>query len=446
MTVSFLNQSIFHCIYATNQGIMVIVACDIPQMITILILCQEMSRLKRRFLRTAWASAALLALALSTASPNSAEAQLTANERSPSLGDSIANPGPVANLSGALDRSDVHAAMRKVGSWQNAIIANAPSDDWTFATLYMGMLTASHTLQEARYHETVLRAAQALHWELGPRQTHADDQAIGQVYLRLYQERPDEERVAPTRNQLDAVIQLPDDPAKPVWWWCDALFMAPPVFAALSQETHDPKYLAYMDREWHITSNLLWDPQEKLFSRDASYLSKHEKNGRKVFWSRGNGWVMGGIVGVLEHMPLDDPRRGFYVNRLQQMAESIRAIQGKDGLWRTGLLDAAAYPEPEVSGSAFFVYAITWGIDHGILDTAKYGPVVTRGWAGLVQHIYADGRLGDIQPVGEAPGAYTPGSSYVFGIGAFLLAGSEIDTWLASNPRTNSTTSLGKQQ
>ena len=187
-----------------------------------------------------------------------------------------------------------------------------------------------------------------------------------------------------------------------------------------------------MDHQWHLTSDLLWDDQEKLFSRDTSYWNKTEKNGRRVFWSRGNGWVMGGLVSILENMPANDPRRGFYVKRLQDMAAAVAAIQGKDGLWRPGLLDSAAYRNPEVSGSAFFVYAITWGIEHGLLDANRYTPVVTRGWAGLVQHIYADGRLGDIQPVGEAPGAYAPGASYVFGVGAFLLAGSEIDTWLAS--------------
>jgi hypothetical protein len=50
-----------------------------------------------------------------------------------------------------------------------------------------------------------------------------------------------------------------------------------------------------------------------------------------------------------------------------------------------------------------------------------------------VQHIYADGRLGCIQPVGAAPGAYTAGASYVFGTGAFLMAGSEM-TKFAENP------------
>ena len=132
---------------------------------------------------------------------------------------------------------------------------------------------------------------------------------------------------------------------------------------------------------------------------------------------------------MLETLPANDPRRPFYVTKLRAMSESIARLQGTDGLWRPGLLDAADYPYPEVSGSAFFVYAMAWGIDHHLLSAKQYGPVVRRGWAGLVSHIYADGRLGCIQPVGAAPGAYGPGASYVFGVGAFLLAGSEVDRW-----------------
>jgi rhamnogalacturonyl hydrolase YesR len=118
------------------------------------------------------------------------------------------------------------------------------------------------------------------------------------------------------------------------------------------------------------------------------------------------------------------------------MAAAIASIQGEDGLWRSGLLDAADYPNPETSGSSFFVYAMAWGIDHHVLEKTVYLPVVARAWSGLVKHIYADGRLGDIQPVGAAPGAYTPSSSYVFGTGAFLLAGSEVAR-LASHGRAS---------
>ena len=373
---------------------------------------------------------AAVVLALGALAGHPALGQMTADERKAVVGDAPADPGPLAtDLSGALKPSSIQAAMRKVVDWQNARVADSPSQDWTFATLYIGMLSASDTLRDPRYRDAVVAVADHYHWTLGPRKTHADDQAIGQTYLWLYQQKPDPQRIESLKAQLDEIMQAPDDPAKPVWWWCDALFMAPPVWSGLATATRDPRYLAYMHHEWQVTSDLLWDPQEHLFFRDSTYFDKREKNGKKVFWSRGNGWVMGGLVRVLESMPANDTRRSFYVRRLQAMAQSVRKIQGADGLWRPGLLDAADYPYPEVSGSAFLVYAIAWGLNHHLLDKKEFAPVVQRGWAGLVAHIYEDGRLGCIQPVGASPGAYTPDASYVFGTGAFLLAGSEVNRW-----------------
>jgi rhamnogalacturonyl hydrolase YesR len=114
------------------------------------------------------------------------------------------------------------------------------------------------------------------------------------------------------------------------------------------------------------------------------------------------------------------------------MADRIASIQGKDGLWRSGLLDAADCDLPEVSGSAFFTYSLVWGINHGLLDRAKFEPIVTRAWAGMLAHIYADGWLGSIQPIDGQPGKFKPSASYVYGVGGFLLAASELDV-LAHN-------------
>ncbi len=382
--------------------------------------------------RTHFGRVGLLALAavaclLCTDPATAAQTQLTENERRAVVGDAPENPGPLAHgLSGRLRPAAVKAAMRKVADWQLARVEGSFSKDWTFATLYLGMLAASDTLQDSRYSDFVKGIAQHYDWTLGPRKTHADDQAIGQSYLWLYSRQPEAEKITPLRTQFDEIMLVPDNPLKPVWWWCDALFMAPPVWAQLAAATHQDKYLSYMDREWHVTSALLWDSRDHLFYRDSSYFDQREKNGSHVFWSRGNGWVMGGLVRVLTFMPENDPRRPFYIEKFRQMSEKILSIQGKDGLWRSGLLDAADYPYPEVSGSAFFVYAMAWGVHHGILDRETYRPAVARGWSGLVSHIYQDGRLGCIQQVGGAPGAFTPGASYVYGTGAFLLAGSEV--------------------
>ncbi len=132
----------------------------------------------------------------------------------------------------------------------------------------------------------------------------------------------------------------------------------------------------------------------------------HEKNGEKIFWSRGNGWVMGGIVRVLKELPPDSPLRPKYVAQLKEMAAAALAIQGSDGLWRPGLLDSDSYPLPEISGSAFITYAMAYGVNEGILDRATYWPAVEKAWAGMLKHVYADGRLGCIQPVGAGPGCF----------------------------------------
>jgi unsaturated rhamnogalacturonyl hydrolase len=340
-------------------------------------------------------------------------------------GDTLDNPPPLANLSGDLNARAITVAMRKVGDWELERSRANFSQDWTFAALYAGFMAAAKSVPEARYQDAMLQVGNKFDWKPGPRAGHADDQAIGQTYLELYRDDHEARMIGPTREQLDAVIKTPDDPQKPVWWWCDALFMAPTVWARLYRASGNKSYLDYMDHEWWITSNLLYDPQEHLYYRDATYLQKREANGKKLFWSRGNGWVMAGLARVLAEMPDDYPTRQKYVDQYKQMASRIAWLQGPDGLWRPGLLDADAYPLPEVSGSAFFVYSLAWGIDHHILDRATYLPVVQRGWKGLVSHIYVDGRLGCIQPIGAAPGDFKPSSSYVYGTGAFLLAGSE---------------------
>jgi unsaturated rhamnogalacturonyl hydrolase len=235
------------------------------------------------------------------------------------------------------------------------------------------------------------------------------------------------ERIADTKAILDRLIERPDDPAKDLWWWCDALFMAPPVLTRMSIATGDPKYRMFMEHEWAITTKSLYDPSHHLYFRDARYLTRKEKNGQPIFWSRGNGWVMGALVKVLQTMPATDPRRPEFVQQFRDMAAEAASIQGKDGLWRSGLLDPDSYSLPEISGSAFFTYAIACGINEHILDRNKYLPVIERSWTGMLSHIYADGRLGSIQPIDGQPGIFKPSASYVYGVGGFLLAGAELE-------------------
>jgi rhamnogalacturonyl hydrolase YesR len=345
----------------------------------------------------------------------------------PFVGDAPAQVPPLAkDLSPKFKRSDVEKALRKVADWQLDRARPDFNKDWTYAALYAGFMALPTAVAGSRYQDAMLEMSKSFDWQLGPRIALADDQAIGQTYMQLYLQHHDPAMMAPTRQRFETVMQMPDNPAKPLWWWCDALFMAPPVLAELAKATGDRRYVTFLDREWSITSAKLYDPAQHLFYRDASFLNQHEQNGRSIFWSRGNGWVMAGLVRVLEYMPQDDPLRSKYVHQLREMAAAVAPLQGDDGLWRPGLLDAEAYRLPESSGSAFITYALAYGVRKNILDRKRYLPIVKKAWAGLLSHVYEDGRLGCIQPIGTAPGDFSATSSYVYGVGAYLLAGSEI--------------------
>jgi rhamnogalacturonyl hydrolase YesR len=369
------------------------------------------------------------AQAVQTRPAEAAPATTSSSVERATVGDSPDNPGPLAtDISPALTHAAIRKAERKVADWQLATAEEKFNQQWTFAALYDGMLAASKSTGDPRYHDAMVKMAQHFNWKLlNSRFPHADDMALGQSYMDLYLQKRDPVRMADTKTVLDQLIASKDDPSKLLWWWCDALFMAPPVLARMSAATGDRRYLDYMDREWWQTSASLYDPAEHLYFRDSRYFTQKQDNGQKIFWSRGNGWVMGAFVKVLEVMPADYPGREKYIAQYQQMAERIASIQGKDGLWRSGLLDPAAYDLPEVSGSAFFIYSLAWGINHGVLDRARFTPVVTRAWAGVLEHIYADGRLGSIQPIDGQPGKFKPSASYVYGVGGFLLAASEMD-------------------
>ena len=344
-------------------------------------------------------------------------------------GDAPDDPGPLATgLSPATTHKDVRRAAKMVADWELARTQAVFNRQWTFAALYDGFLAASKVTGDARYHDAMVKMAQSFDWKLlDARFPHADDMALGQTYLDLYLEQRAPVREADTKAILDRLVVRPDDPAKLLWWWCDALFMAPPVLARESVATGDGKYIHYMDKEWWETSASLYDKGEHLYFRDDRYFTQKEKNGQKIFWGRGNGWVMGAFVKVLSVMPKSYPTRAKYVTQYREMAEKIASIQGTDGLWRTGLLDPGAYDLPEVSGSAFFTYAMAWGINNGLLPRAKYEPVVKKAWAGMLTHIYADGRLGSIQPIAGEPGKFKASASYVYGVGGFLLAAGEVD-------------------
>jgi rhamnogalacturonyl hydrolase YesR len=360
----------------------------------------------------------------------------------------IARPRPALNTDPARlpSRAEALAAVEYVASSQIAAMANEPialstgsnlsqmSSNWVAATFYVGAARLARVSDDPETLRFLTAVAEHYNYSVrgarsGPTMLNADDIAIGDLYEELYARRGQEGVLMPLRQRLDWQVphlnRSTETPAL-VWWWADALYMAPPVFARMSAITGDPKYLAAADREWRRTAARLWVPEERLFLRDERFRARVSENGKPIYWSRANGWVMGGLARWLESAPADLKDRAFYVDIFQKMAGRIVELQQDDGLWRASLLDPEAYPQAETSGSVFYVYALAWGINHGLLDRAEYLPAVQRGWAALNRNVLPNGLIGATQKTGDMPVATDPDDVGLYTTGTYILAGLEI--------------------
>jgi rhamnogalacturonyl hydrolase YesR len=267
---------------------------------------------------------------------------------------------------------------------------------------------------------------------------HADSHTAAQVYLDLYLLDPAQTvRKAETTQAMNDLLADAgwSDPwgndhwADDDWGWIDAFYMAAPTLARMAAIENDEAYRTQLRAMYdHMKLNRdLFDDAEGLWYRDAAAKSEISLNGEKVFWSRGNGWVIGGLVRVLQQLPVGHPDRTEFVSMLQTMAAALVPLQGADGFWRSSLLDPLHYPNPETSGTAFFTYALAWGINNGYLDPATYQPVVEAAWDGMTTiALQPSGLVGYIQNRGRDPRAASANESHPYGVGAFLLAGTEV--------------------
>lgn len=344
-----------------------------------------------------------------------------------------------ANLEAQTDeifqKKVIKARMLKVAEWQLKNPKHEPND-WTNGAFYAGIFAAYQTTKSPELWNALLDLGKQTEWKPGKRFDHADDIAIAQTYIDVYRKTKDQETIQPTIETIKKLQTEKSVEAEKhgiTWWWCDALFMAPPTLAKLAETTGNKEYLALNDKLFQETYDLLFDKQEHLFARDASYLinekgeGKRETNGKKIFWSRGNGWVLGGLARLLQELPANYPRRAFYENLFKEMSARIITLQQPDGLWRSSLLDPESYPGGEASGTGFYTYALAWGINNKLLNKKQYLPAVKKAWIGLNTLIHEDGKVGWTQPIGADPRKNFNADSWeVYGAGAYLLAGSEV--------------------
>lgn len=314
-----------------------------------------------------------------------------------------------------------------------------PSNIWTRTVYYEGLLAMYSIYPLEEYYEYALGWANFHEWGFhrGTTTRHADNYSPGQIYLDLYNICPnDAEKIRKTRANID---MLTNTPQVNEWWWIDAIQMGGPIFAKMGHLTGEQKYFDKLWAMYEYTRNEhgdngMFNPKDGLWWRDQDFDPPYkEPNGANCYWSRGNGWVYAALARIMDEIPADEKHRADYLNDFLTMTEAIKKCQRTDGFWNVSLHDPNHFGGKETTGTSLFVYGLAWGINHDLLDKAKYLPIVEKAWHAMVKEaVHDNGFLGYVQGTGKEPKDGQPVTYDSvpdfedFGIGCFLLAGSEV--------------------
>jgi unsaturated rhamnogalacturonyl hydrolase len=247
--------------------------------------------------------------------------------------------------------------------------------------------------------------------------------------------------------------------------WLDGAYMAEPFRAAYAATFQEPGEFDDIAKQLLLMDEHMRDPKTGLMkhgwdeSKQMTWADKTTGLSPEV-WARAMGWYAMALVDVLDWFPKDHSERAKLVEVLNRTAAAIVAVQDKEsGLWWQvmeegpkrfdripgGVSDVAAkkWNYPEASASCMFVYSLAKGVRMGYLPQSDE-TAARRGWEGILKRFVtrgADGLMvlnGTVKVGGLGGTPYRSGTFEYYvgektgandakGIGAFLLAGSEME-------------------
>ena len=328
-----------------------------------------------------------------------------------------------------------------------------PSSLWTRAVYYEGLMALNAVDPQQRYIDYAMTWADFHKWtpRNGVNTCDADDQCCGQTYVELlpYTGKDYKELLGHVIANLDHQMVTPNDkknatsktkgaePSLYGWWtWIDAIQMAMPLYMQVAKLTGDTKYRDHALKMYLWSRNECgggcFNTKEGLWWRDADYVAPYkEPDGKNCYWSRGNGWVYAALVRSMNELSPKDKAYKQFKKDFLLMSEALLKCQHEDGFWHASLVSDAVYPTPEMTGTALFLYGLSWGINNDILKADIYRPACDKAWTALKSCLHNDGFLGWNQGTGKDPSAGQPVTFTSvpdfedYGTGCYLLGLSE---------------------
>lgn len=223
--------------------------------------------------------------------------------------------------------------------------------------------------------------------------------------------------------------------------WVDSLFHIVPTLMRYSRLTGDPRFKNEAVRQLRLFLNVLQDADTGLCTHafdDGVVPKRVPPFDSRLFWARGNGWMLVALVDALAELSVDDPARRELLDGTRRLEAALRKRQDRSGLFHTVVLDHTTYLE--TAGSALILYAMARGVRLGVFG-AGTRPALRRGARGLLGVLSCQGHrcivtgtsLGT-NPIGSHYRTTPTADEVSYGVGAWLLATSELVVLAGDRP------------
>lgn len=185
-------------------------------------------------------------------------------------------------------------------------------------------------------------------------------------------------------------------------------------------------------RQPALFARYLQDPQDKLFYHCYWTRQQHTYPKKKIYWGRGNGWVIAGLPLAIEHFPADSQERLEAIRILRETSDALLPYQRADGFYET-VFNRPGKTYIESSATALIASGWMQGVAEGYLDD-KYLEPGCKAFRAVVESLeMKDGLVS--MPLISAPTIaipfipylgykYTPrGNDWTYGLAALFFAG-----------------------
>jgi len=360
------------------------------------------------------------------------------------------------------------AANAAIVRWPvGRFVPSGEPEKWNYelGTLLEGMDSVWLDTADPRYFHYIQDSVDALLAPDGsiptlkPEDHELDNILLGRQLLLLYRVTRNQRYLAAAAFLYNQLAQQPRNTSGGYWhkqrypnqMWLDGLYMAEPFRAEYASISHHPEDFNDITHQFALMEQQARDPKTGLLYHGWDE-SKQELWANKLtgdssqFWARGMGWYMMALVDTLGYYADGDPGRKQLLAILEREAAAVARFQDSStGLWYQ------VVDKPGVKGNYFessaacmFVYALAKGVRLGYLPES-YLANAERGYHGILTHFITIGTGGDVSLSGTVKSAGLGGDpyrdgSYAYyigekvatndpkGIGAFLLASSEMET------------------